>query len=93
MTSTIDDLDSIAGELTDSIVEDVRRLRKEIPHPAMSVKLTPKELWAKYGKEYLTMRENPDIWKQTIDEAGEEAAVELGRALEKAMLEENYASI
>lgn len=89
-TTTIDDLDAIAKELTDSIVEDVQRVRKEIPHPALSVKLTPAELWAKYGKDYLTMRENPDVWQQTIDEAGEEATLEFGRALEQAMMEEHY---
>ena len=88
--TAIDDLDSTERELVDMIEEDVRRIQREIPHPALSVKLTPAELWAKYGKDYLSMRDDPAAWQQTLDEAGEHDTLEFGSAMEKAMMKEYY---
>lgn len=87
--TTIDDLDSISKQLTESVVADVLRIRKEISHPALSHKLTKDELWAKYGTEYQTLREDENAWKQTIDQMGEKDAIEFGRAMEQAMEAQN----
>lgn len=87
--SFVDDVDYIVKETGRRLAQNVIRMRKEIPHPALSHKLTSKELWEKYGADYATMRDDPQAMQMTLDQMGEKDAVEFSHDMEKAM-EEHY---
>ncbi len=86
----VDEMDSAARELAGVIVQDIHRMKKQISRPAMSRKLTRKELWERHGEEYMQTREDPQIWQMTLEQMGEGEALEFSRTLELAMMEEYY---
>ena len=92
MNSIIDDLDLTAKELKDQVVRQVREMRGEIKHPAMSVELTQAEQWAKNGQSYLATRDDPEVWRMTLAEFGEEETIKFSRMMEMVMMEEQDAA-
>ena len=83
----MEEMDDMTHDFARSLVKDVETIRGEISRPAMSVKLSRQELWAKYGKDYLTLRDDPTSWEMTLKEMGEKETLEFGREMELAMME------
>jgi len=83
----MDEMDEMTHEFARSLVDDVMTVRKQISRPAMSVKLSRADLWAKYGQDYQTLREDPASWEMTLKEMGEEETLKFGREMELAMME------
>ena len=83
----MEEMDDMTHDFARSLVKDVETIRGEISRPAMSVRLSRQELWAKYGKDYLTLRDDPTSWEMTLKERGETETLEVGREMELAMIE------
>ena len=83
----MDEMDDLTHEFARSQVDAVKVLRGQISRPAMSVRLSREELWAKYGKDYITLRDDPNSWEMTLKELGEKDTLEFGREMELALQE------
>ena len=85
----VDETDYLIKEMAKGLVKDVLGLRKEIKRPAFQHKMTSQELWEKWGQDYVAMRNDPEMMKQTLEGMGQAEALSFSLEMEKAMEEFN----